>query len=113
MTEIETERLLMRQWRKEDLDAYARICADLEVMRYMERGTMTREQTAESIERFVRHWEEHGYGLWAVEYQASGAFIGRIGLLYREDSPEGEHRIEVAWLLDRSFWGEASPPRVR
>jgi RimJ/RimL family protein N-acetyltransferase len=105
MTEIETDRLLLRQWREGDLDAFARICAHPEVMRYMGRGTMTREQTAASIERFVRHWEEHGYGLWAVEFKASGAFIGRIGLLYHEDWPEGERKTEVGWLLDRSFWG--------
>jgi len=106
VTELETERLLLRRWRDEDLDAYASICADPEVMRYMGRGAMIREQSAQSIERFVRHWEKHGYGLWAVEYKASGAFIGRIGLLHREDSPEGQHRVEVAWLVDRRFWGQ-------
>jgi ribosomal-protein-alanine N-acetyltransferase len=105
VTEIETDRLLLRHWREGDLDSYARICADQEVMRYMGRGTMSREQTAESIERFVRHWKEHSYGLWAVEEKASGTFVGRIGLLYHEDWPEGEHKAEVAWLVDRAFWG--------
>ncbi len=102
---IETERLLLRRWREGDFGAHARICADPEVMRYIGRGAMIRQQGAQSIERFVRHWEKHGYGLWAVEHRVSGAFIGRIGLLHREDSPEGEPRVEVAWLVDRSFWG--------
>ncbi len=103
MTEIETARLLLRPWRIDDLDPYARICADPEVMRYLS-GTMTRQQTEEQIAQFMRHWEEHGFGLWAVEEKASGAFIGFIGLLYQEEWPEGEHKTEVGWRLDRSFW---------
>ncbi len=104
MTEIETDRLLLRQWREEDLGAYTRICADLEVMRYMG-GPRTRQRCEEQIAWFVQHWEERGFGQWAVEEKATGAFIGRIGLLYHKDWPEGEHKTEVGWLLERSFWG--------
>jgi RimJ/RimL family protein N-acetyltransferase len=102
--ELETARLLLRPWREEDLDAYARICADPEVMRYMS-GTMTRDQAAQQLERWIRHWEERGFGLWAVEEKATRVFIGRIGLLYHDDWPEDEHKTEVGWLLDRSYWG--------
>jgi RimJ/RimL family protein N-acetyltransferase len=103
-TELETDRLLLRQWREEDLDPYARICADPEVMRYLP-GILTREESAKQIERFVRHWEEHGYGLWAIEEKKTGTFIGFIGLLRQDDWSEGEHKVEVGWRLDRSFWG--------
>jgi RimJ/RimL family protein N-acetyltransferase len=41
-----------------------------------------------------------------VEEKATGAFIGRIGLLYQEDWPEGRHKTEVGWLLDRSYWAQ-------
>ena len=64
--EIETTRLLLRQWRDDDLDLYSQICADSEVMRYLP-GTMSREQSEEQIARFVRQWKEHDFGLWAVE----------------------------------------------
>jgi RimJ/RimL family protein N-acetyltransferase len=104
MTEIETDRLLLRRWREEDLDAYARICSDSEVMRYMG-GLRTRQGCQKQIAWFVQHWEERGFGLWAVEDKATGTFIGRIGLLYHDDWSEGEHKTEVGWLLDRSFWG--------
>jgi RimJ/RimL family protein N-acetyltransferase len=106
MTEIETDRLLLRRWREEDLDSYARICADPEVMRYTRAGTpLTREQTEQRVAAAIRHWEEQDFGLWAVEDKATGAFIGRIGLLRHEDWPEGEHKTEVGWLLDRAYWG--------
>ena len=104
MTEVETDRLLLRQWRTEDLEPYARICADAEVMRYLP-STMTREQSEEQVARFVRHWERRGIGLWAVEEKASGAFIGFIGLTHHDDWTEGEHKTEVGWRLDRPFWG--------
>ena len=104
MTEIETERLLLRQWREGDLEAYARICADSEVMRYLP-ATLSREESVEQMAGFVRHWEEHGFGLWAVEERASGEFIGFVGLMRHDDWPEEEHRTEVGWRLGRAHWG--------
>ena len=103
---IETNRLLLRQWRDEDLDPYARMCADPEVMRYVsaDGSARTREETRELIAKIEHHWKERGFGLWAVEHRDSGEFIGRIGLQYHRDWP-GEHKVEVGWLLDRSYWG--------
>ncbi len=113
MVEVETARLLLRPWRDEDLEPHARICADPEIMRYMGRGAMARERDAERIEGFVRHWERHGYGLWAAQDKATGALVGRIGLLHREDSPEGGDGVEVAWLLDALSGAGVSPPKAR
>ena len=107
MREIETARLRLRTWREDDLAPYARICADPEVMRYLS-GPMTREHSEQQVSEFVRHWEERGFGLWAVEEKSSGAFIGFIGLLYHEDWSEGKHRTEVGWRLGRPFWGLAT-----
>jgi RimJ/RimL family protein N-acetyltransferase len=77
MVEIETRRLLLRRWQSEDLDAYSRLCADPEVMRYIGEGaTLTRDESEEQVSRFVRHRDERGFGLWAVEYTASGEFVG-------------------------------------
>lgn len=104
MVEIETERLLLRGWRDEDMEPYARMCADPEVMRLVG-GIRTRDEVEEGIKRFIRHWEERRFGMWAVEEKASGSFVGFVGLLYQEDWPEGEHKVEVGWRLDRRFWG--------
>jgi ribosomal-protein-alanine N-acetyltransferase len=102
---IETARLRLRMWRDEDLDAYARMCADPEAMRYISGGaTRTREQCEATIARFVRAWEERGYGMWAAEEKETGELIGRVGLLYHADWPE-DHKTEVGWQVDRSRWG--------
>jgi RimJ/RimL family protein N-acetyltransferase len=84
MTEIETTRLLLRRWREGDLGAYARICADPEVMRYLP-ATLGLEESVEQMAGFVRHWEERGFGLWAVEERASGEFVGFIGLMHHDE----------------------------
>ena len=83
---------------------YARMCADSDVMRYMPK-TMTREESSQQVSQFISHWQQRGFGLWAVEEKASGAFIGRIGLMVHDDWPEGEHKTEVGWMLDRPHWG--------
>ena len=66
---------------------------------------MIREESSQQVSRFISHWEEWGFGLWAVEEKGSGAFIGRIGLMVHDDWPEGEHKTEVGWMLARPFWG--------
>ncbi len=104
--EVETDRLLLRPWRDEDLEPYARMCADPEVMRYIGGGTiLDRGQSEAQISRFVRHREERGFGLWAIEERASGAFVGFVGLFHHDDWPEGDHKTEVGWRLGRPFWG--------
>ena len=104
VTELETERLRLRRWREGDADAYARICADPEVMRYITGFPLTREQAEGQISRFEKAWEGRGFGMWAAEEKESGEIVGRIGLLYHHDWP-GDDKTEVAWLLDRSRWG--------
>jgi len=104
MAELETDRLRLRPWREDDLDVYARICADPEVMRYITGVPLTHEQSGAQLARFERGWKKRGFGMWAAEEKANGVLIGRIGLLYHEDWPEGA-ATEVAWLLDRSYWG--------
>ena len=75
-------------------------------MRFIGNGsTLTPEGSGEQISRFLRHWEERGFGLWALEERESGAFVGFAGLVHQEEWTEGEHRTEVGWRLDRAFWG--------
>src|SRR4028118_1447560 len=109
MVEIETERLLMRGWRDGDLEPYARMCADPEVMRFIGNGsTLTREGSREQISRFLRHWEERGFGLWALEEKTGGTFVGFAGLAHQEDWAEGGHKTEGGWRLARGVRGRGA-----
>jgi RimJ/RimL family protein N-acetyltransferase len=97
---LTTERLTLRGWRPDDLEAYAEITADPEVMRFMD-GPLDRAGAWREIALFVGHWELRGYGLWVVERREDGALLGRIGLW----EPEGWPGLEVGWLLGRAAWG--------
>jgi len=98
---VETERLLLRPWRAEDLDPYAAMCADEETMRHLAGGTLSRDDTWRQIAMFVGHWHLRGFGIWAVEEKASGAFAGRIGVWY----PEGWPLEEISYSLAPGFRG--------
>jgi RimJ/RimL family protein N-acetyltransferase len=102
MVTLETERLLLRPFREADLDDYARICADPEVMRHIGEGRpLTRPEAWRHMAFFLGHWQLRGYGLWAAELKEGGALVGRIGL----HNPEGWPDLEVGWLLERACWG--------
>ncbi|MCJ8279197.1 MAG: GNAT family N-acetyltransferase [Rivularia sp. ALOHA_DT_140] len=99
---IKTERLILREFRESDLDAYYQMCSDQEVMRYIGTGkVLSRAESWRSMASVIGHWYFRGYGLWAVEEQKSGEMIGRIGCW----KPEGWIGLEVGWSLRRDFWG--------
>jgi RimJ/RimL family protein N-acetyltransferase len=101
MITLETERLVLRMLRESDLDAYAEMCADAEVMRYLGTGTtFTRSEAWRNMAMMIGHWQLRGYGMWAVE-ERGGPLIGRIGLW----RPEGWPGLEVGWMLRRASWG--------
>jgi RimJ/RimL family protein N-acetyltransferase len=100
---IETERLRLRAWRDEDGAALASIRADPEVGRWL--GWPDPAGAAESITRWVKHWAQHGFGLWAVEQKRSGRFIGRVGLMHHEDWTASAHDAEIGWTLASDEWG--------
>ena len=104
MVELETERLRLRQWRPGDVDALERIYAEPDVWRMLA-GPFTREAVERQVERFRRHWDERGFGIWAVDEKASGRMIGRVGLQRHDEWTASEGNVEVGWTLGREFWG--------
>jgi ribosomal-protein-alanine N-acetyltransferase len=102
---LETPRLMMRRLEPRDLDSLAALYADPEIRRYFPEGVLTREETAEELEWFLNgHPDDARLGLWATIEKATGAFIGRCGLLLWEI--EGRREIEIAYLIARTHWRE-------
>ena len=97
---LETERLTLRPFREDDLDAFAALCADDEVMRWLG-GTLDRPAAWRHMATLTGHWRLRGYGRWAVEVRETGELAGHVGLWY----PEGWPAIEVGWALARPAWG--------
>src|SRR4029079_1131413 len=76
---LETARLVLRGWSDDDLDPYAALCADPEVMRYIGPGTgQTREQAAAAMASFRATWAERGFGLWCVARPDEDVCLGLV-----------------------------------
>ena len=99
---LETERLILRMWRDTDFEAYAELCADPEVMRYLGGKVFDRTEAWRHMASMIGHRYFRGYGIWAVEEKESGSLVGRIGCI----NPEGWPGFEVGWTLKREFWGK-------
>jgi len=97
---LETERLALRAFREQDLDAWAAMMADPAVMTHLG-GPMVRTNAWRAMAMTLGHWMLKGYGMWAVERKSDGALIGRVGML----NPDGWTGLEVGWTLGRPFWG--------
>src|SRR5256714_14787906 len=83
---LETERLLLRLPQAEDLDAYAELFADPEVVRYTGGVTKNRTESKVAIERMVRHWRDPAIGPFRVVRKKGERGRGRAGVL-RSGSP--------------------------
>ena len=100
---FETQRLRLRPFVHGDAFHLHQILAVEGVLRYYPSSD---PPDLERVERLVArqlvHWEEHGYGWWAVDDKANEALIGWSGLQYLPDTDE----IEIGYLLARPHWGQ-------
>lgn len=101
---VQTGRLKLRGFLPGDLEPFAAMCADPEVIRYASLAgrPLSLQESKSWISRMEDHWQKRNFGMWAVEEKASGKFVGRIGL----QKPEGYPEVEIAWMLARSSWGQ-------
>jgi hypothetical protein len=78
---LETQRLILRGWRPEDLAPYAAMMADPETARFITRKGLpySEGQTWGEMALLVGHWQLLGHGMFVVEERATGAFLGRVG----------------------------------
>ena len=96
-------RVVLRQWKESDLEPFAVMNADPEVMRFFPKP-LTREESALSMAR-QRAWiEERGWGWWAVE--VDGVFAGFTGLSEPKFTSHFTPCIEIGWRLRKEFWGQ-------
>jgi len=96
------EQIALRQWRDSDLEPYAAMNADPEVMRYFP-SLLSREQSEASLARQCSLIERRGWGLWALD--VDGNFGGFIGLAIPGFEAPFMPCVEVGWRLRREYWG--------
>ena len=99
-----TPRLLLRQWRAADLEPFAALNADPQVMEFMP-ACLSRAESARFIERASADLRSRGFGLWAVEQRAGGEFLGCVGLNVPSFEAPFTPCTEVLWRLAARHWG--------
>jgi RimJ/RimL family protein N-acetyltransferase len=101
---LTTARLLLRRWQESDRAPFAAMNVDPRVMEFMP-GLLTREASDQLVGRFERHFDEHGFGLFAAELRETGEFIGYVGLSVPGFDAHFTPCVEIGWRLAAEQWG--------
>ncbi|HIF0233125.1 TPA: GNAT family N-acetyltransferase [Legionella pneumophila] len=102
---IETDRIFLRPFCRDDIKPFAKICANPKVMRYIGDGLpVHRDIIAEKIPEWIELYEKHKYGLMALIIKESHEFIGFCGFIHQ--TVEGVAYIELGYRLDEVYWGK-------
>lgn len=101
---VDSDLFAMRSLQASDLDALAAIWSDPEVTQFLpSRGVpISREQTEQSLQSFLNHWQQRGYGVWAIVEKNASQMVGYCGLRYLNELNE----VEVLYGLSKSYWGK-------
>jgi RimJ/RimL family protein N-acetyltransferase len=101
---LTTERLILRRWRDEDREPFARMNADPIVMRHFVRS-LSRAGSDALLDQLDAGFERHAFGTWAVERREDGRFLGFVGLSVPMFDAPFNPCVEVGWRFDQFAWG--------
>ena len=104
MIYLESDRLLLRGWANDDLEPFAAMNADENVMKYYP-AVYSREQSDAFAERIQQGLDDNGFGLYAVEVKSTGDFVGYVGLAKAEFPAAFTPAVEIGWRLAFDSWG--------
>lgn len=100
---LETDRLLLREFVIEDVEAFFRMVSDPDVTRYTGDGAKTLEEARTGLEeRVFADYRKFGYGRWAAVYKPTGQVIGFAGLKYLQDIDE----VDLGYRFFKEHWGK-------
>ena len=105
MTELHTERMILRPWRESDREPFALMNADPVVMEFFP-DCLSRAESDQGLDRVEAHFREHGFGLFAVELRSEQTFIGFTGLSIPRFEAHFTPCVEIGWRLAKAHWGQ-------
>jgi RimJ/RimL family protein N-acetyltransferase len=105
---IETERLILRHWRKDDFRPYHVIVRHPEVHKHFGSNPMSAEDCWRRLAASAGMWQFNGFGTWAVERKSDRKLVGNVGLFtaWRDLEPEFGEEPEMGWILDAELHGQ-------
>jgi len=105
MRYIETQRLILRDWEKTDLELFRQLNSDEKVMEYLPK-TLSYEETDLFYETIRKEFRDYNFGLYAVEVKDNKEFIGFIGFHRATFDSDFTPCIEIGWRLRKDAWGK-------
>ena len=96
--QLHTPRLLLRPFRDSDLDPLAAMCADPVVMKHFP-SLQSREDAEAMYGRIQQHWNDFGYGAFALEIPGEHTFAGFVGFTHPRWEAHFTPCIEILWRL--------------
>jgi len=103
-SELRTERLRLRRWLPADLEPFAELNADPRVVQFLP-TVLSREQSDAFVARAEAHFDERGFGLWAVEIIDASEFAGFVGLSTPRFEAHFQPSVEIGWRFGAKHWG--------
>lgn len=105
---ITTERLVLRPFRRDDLDAHAQTLGNPQVTRHLTGTPFSREEAWRRLMMAVGQWPLLGYGYWAVALRDSDRLVGHCGFadFQRAMEPDISGEPEMGWIFDPSVQGK-------
>src|SRR5258708_28090930 len=100
--ELRTDRLCLRRWVLDDRVPFAKLNSDPRVVEFLP-GPLTREESDARADRAEAHFQQHGFGHWAVEIPGLTPFAGFIGLFIPPFELPFAPCVEIGWPLDAEF----------
>ncbi|MDQ2149665.1 GNAT family N-acetyltransferase [Alcaligenaceae bacterium C4P045] len=107
--EFNTNRLCARRLTNAHLPFIIEMHEDTALMVSMG-GTRDAAASRAYVDGCVRHWAEHGYGMFVLHDIATGMPVGRAGLKHTESM--GRPTVEIAYALRPSGWGKGLAQEV-
>ncbi|MBN8827717.1 MAG: GNAT family N-acetyltransferase [Sphingobacteriia bacterium] len=103
MIYLETPRLILREWKEQDIEAFVKINQDPKVIKFL-RGALTLEEAKAFIIGANMGILDNGFGLWAAELKETKELIGFIGLNIPEFKAHFTPCVEIGWRLSSKHW---------
>lgn len=99
---IETERLILRQWKESDSEPFIKMGLDEDVMRFFPK-LLPATESISLIQRISALIDENGWGFWAVELKETQEIIGFIGLHNQPEQFDFSPCIEIGWRIAANY----------
>ena len=99
--QLDTERLILREYKRDDFDPLFQILSDPETMKHYP-NPFDDQKVKSWIEWNIENYQVFGFGLWAVVLRDTGELIGDCGVTMQNIG--GKIKPEIGYHIRKDLW---------